>query len=86
MKTDLYTKAVLTVIAIALVCLVFQNYNVIPAAHASAPVNTHSTDVNRINEVIDVRIVDCKYNFEVPVAIKSPIHYRDGVKVYVIDK
>lgn len=34
MKTDLYTKAVLTVIAFALLCLVFQNFNLITPAYA----------------------------------------------------
>ncbi|MDH6359057.1 hypothetical protein [Parabacteroides sp. PF5-9] len=37
MKTDLYTKSVLTIIAVALVCLVIQNYNVVPQANAAEP-------------------------------------------------
>ncbi|NDW13188.1 hypothetical protein D0T50_09805 [Bacteroides sp. 214] len=49
MKVDLYTKAVLTIIAIALVCLVYQNSNVVPAAYASQPAATNSyVDVNII--------------------------------------
>jgi hypothetical protein len=37
MKTDLYIKAVLTVIAACLVLLTLQNLRVIPAAQATAP-------------------------------------------------
>lgn len=49
MKTDLYTKIVLTVIALALVCLALQNFQFITPAQASTTM-TH--------EIIDVRIVD----------------------------
>lgn len=39
LKIDLYTKSVLTIIAIALVCLVFQNVNWVTPAHASTSTN-----------------------------------------------
>ncbi|MDR2921594.1 MAG: hypothetical protein LBV72_19785 [Tannerella sp.] len=35
MKTDLYTKAVLTVIALALICIVVQNFNPVISLYAS---------------------------------------------------
>ncbi len=40
MKTDLYTKCILTVIAIALSFIVFKDIDIIPKAHASSNTNT----------------------------------------------
>jgi len=58
MKTDLYTKSILTIIAIALVCLVLQNTNVITPAHASTTPPPHSHRVNEpTSSTIDVNIV-----------------------------
>ncbi|MBE0651796.1 MAG: hypothetical protein IH595_13265 [Bacteroidales bacterium] len=37
MKTDFYTKAVLTVIAICLVIIVFKQVDIVPRAYANAP-------------------------------------------------
>lgn len=57
MKIDLYTKAVLTVIAVALVCLVFQNFNIVTTAQASTyPVVSTVAEPQLTNEVIDVNI------------------------------
>ena len=57
MKTDLYTKAVLTVIAAALVCLVFQNFNIVTHAHAAtSPVVQTISEPKSTNEVVDVNI------------------------------
>ncbi len=39
MKTDLYTKAVLTIIAVCLTILVFKQFNIIPNAYAEIPKN-----------------------------------------------
>ena len=59
MKTDAYTKVVLTVIAVSLITLVLQNMNAIPDAQASG----RATQSQRMAEVpvnkdgtIDVRI------------------------------
>ncbi|PXV69218.1 hypothetical protein CLV62_101487 [Dysgonomonas alginatilytica] len=77
MKTDLYTKIVLTIIAIALSAIAFQNVNFVSTATAS----TASTAPNPLpaptqNNVIDVRLVDVggeigtrSYRTQVPVVI-----------------
>lgn len=49
MKTDLYTKAILTLIAIALVVIVFQNLEVVPTATARIPINSNEIDVNIVS-------------------------------------
>lgn len=65
MKTDLYTKAVLTVIAVALVCLVIQNFNVVTSAQAStSPVLNAVTEPQSTNQVLDINIKTI--NGEVP--------------------
>lgn len=66
MKTDIYTKSVLTVIAIALIALVFQNTTVIPDAKAdktdfnkfaTIPINPDgSINVKLIADQMDVNI------------------------------
>ena len=55
MKTDLYTKIVLTVIAIALVANFFKNNDVISSAYASQ--NNQIQALPAQKEVIDVNIV-----------------------------
>lgn len=35
MKIDLYTKSTLTIIAIALIVIAFQNFSIVPKAEAS---------------------------------------------------
>lgn len=40
MKTDFYTKLVLTIIALCLTILTLQNIEIIPKAYASGPNNT----------------------------------------------
>lgn len=55
MKTDLYTKIVLTVIAIALVANFFKNNDVISSAYASHNNQIQALPVQK--EVIDVNIV-----------------------------
>jgi hypothetical protein len=69
MKTDRYTKAVLTIIAIALICIVFQNYSVVPSINASVSKVPVITQTNQ--GVVDVRIVDYRHGVEFPVGIKS---------------
>jgi hypothetical protein len=55
MRTDLYTKIVLTVIAIALVANFFKNNDVISSAYASQ--NNQIQALPAQKEVIDVNIV-----------------------------
>jgi hypothetical protein len=65
MKTDLYTKAVLTVIAVALIALVFKNGSMVNEANAtknnfnkfaSVPVNEDGSVNVRIMSDMDVNI------------------------------
>ncbi|MEI6124510.1 MAG: hypothetical protein WCQ95_12870 [Bacteroidota bacterium] len=46
MKTDFYTKAVLTVIAICLTILVLKQIEIIPNANASTPKSNLNSNVN----------------------------------------
>ncbi|WP_455498654.1 hypothetical protein [Coprobacter sp.] len=66
MKIDLYTKSVLTIIAICLIVLIFKNNEVIPTVKA-APATLEQLN----GGVVDVRIVGVNYNTEIPVKIES---------------
>ena len=46
MKTDLYTKSILTVIAVALSIIVLKDIDIIPKAHASSNTNTAISNSN----------------------------------------
>jgi hypothetical protein len=71
MKTDLYTKTILTIIAVCLTLNVISDYEVFPSAYASE--NTKNDLVTPINtlETIDVRIVDINTYDELKVNITS---------------
>ncbi|MDR1201641.1 MAG: hypothetical protein LBL58_08450 [Tannerellaceae bacterium] len=69
MKTDLYTKVVLTVIALALVCLVFQNFDVVTSANASNTTSSIS-ELSKTNDVIQVRVVNGSWE-AIPVTVKN---------------
>ncbi|WP_108823608.1 hypothetical protein [Dysgonomonas sp. Marseille-P4361] len=56
MKTDLYTKIVLTVIAVALVANFFKSNDVVSSAYASSAGNVREISAPQ-REVIDVNIV-----------------------------
>ncbi|MDU1904638.1 MAG: hypothetical protein E6772_07635 [Dysgonomonas sp.] len=58
-KIDLYTKVVLTAIALFLGILVFQNMNIVTTAHATPPpVIVHSPEpAQSRNQIMDVNIV-----------------------------
>ena len=63
MKTDFYTKAVLTVIAVCLTIIVIKQVDIIPIAYAGAPKTNSNTNMNYglvpLNEdgSIDVNVV-----------------------------
>lgn len=71
MKTDLYTKSILTIIAICLTLNVISDYEVFPSAYASG--NTKDNLITPLNtmETIDVRIVDINTYDELKVNITS---------------
>ncbi len=74
MKTDFYTKTVLTIIAVALVALVIQNASIIPKAEANnLPLNrtTKGYDTVNVNIIgISGQPIPCDYvgnqNIQVP--------------------
>jgi len=82
MKTDLYTKTVLTVIAIFLGILVFQNTNIVTTAQATAaPVNIPVPQPHELrHEIIDVNIVKVDgYDIGldgIPVRVKNTVDVR----------
>ncbi len=89
MKADLYTKTILTVIAVCLSINVVQQLELIPTAHAADAIN----DTNSISskyrlvpvsemETLDVRIVDINTYDELNVTVKSIDSY-DEMKVNI---
>ncbi len=90
MKTDLYTKSVLTLIAICLTLLTLQQFHWIPTAYAS---NIETETILETNasyrmipidalNTIDVRIVDISTYDELNVNLKSVDTY-DELKVNI---
>lgn len=79
MKTDLYTKTILTIIAVCLTINVVQQLEIIPKAYATNPTHNNSL-LTPPNETIDVRIVDISTYDELNVNLKSVDTY-DEVKV-----
>ena len=88
MKTDLYTKAVLTVIALCLAVIVLNQTNLVPKAYASEtfekPVLNTNYAVVPLSEsnTIDVRIVDINTYDELNVNLKGIDSY-DEMKVNI---
>ncbi|CAM3378876.1 hypothetical protein [Aequorivita lipolytica] len=77
MKTDNYTKIILTIIAICLTINVAKDFDIIPSAYAS-----EKATQKPITEVIDVRLVDINTSDELNVNLKSVDTY-DEVKVNI---
>ncbi len=82
MKTDLYTKTILTVIAFCLTLNVVKDFDIIPSAYASNSSTETTTLLAPMSETIDVRIVDINTYDELNVNIKSVDTY-DEVKVNI---
>lgn len=81
MKTDLYTKTILTIIAVCLTLNVVKDFDIIPSAYASNG-SPEATLLAPISETIDVRIVDINTSDELNVNLKSVDTY-DEVKVNI---
>ncbi|MDN3724087.1 hypothetical protein QRD02_06805 [Aequorivita sp. SDUM287046] len=75
MKTDTYTKTILTIIAICLTINLIKGFDIFPSAYAS-----NKTEIKPMAEVIDVRLVDINTYDELNVNLKSVDTY-DEVKV-----
>lgn len=67
MKTDFYTKAVLTVIAVCLVVIVLRDLDIVPKANALPAVYAAPAPSN----VMDVRIVDVSRSAAMSVNVES---------------
>ena len=86
MKSDIYTKTLLTIIAICLTLNIIKEFEIIPSAFASENTITLDTEyrlvpLNEFN-TIDVRIVDINTYDELNVNIKS-IDTYDEVRVNI---
>lgn len=79
MKTDTYTKTILTIIAVCLTINVVRELDIFPAAYANEPENMVE---NQPAEVIDVRLVDINTYDKLNVNLKSVDTY-DEVKVNI---
>ena len=66
MKTDTYTKIVLTVIAVCLMVIVLRDISFVPTANATPAVMPVQQ-----RQVMDVRIVDVEYSVKIPVEVRS---------------
>ncbi|MEZ4794460.1 MAG: hypothetical protein R2773_03120 [Flavobacteriaceae bacterium] len=77
MKTDLYTKTILTLIAVCLAVIALRPFEIIPTvqAHSDAPLNETASQYRLISidelETLDVRIVDISTYDELNVNVKS---------------
>ncbi len=89
MKTDSYTKSVLTIIAVCLSLITFKQYDLIPALYANSADGISNKDsfeyrlvpISDMN-TLDVRIVDINTYDELNVNLKSVDTY-DEVKVNI---
>lgn len=77
-KTDRYTKVVLTVIAVALVCLVLQNVGLTTPAQAD-------TGTSSYGDVVDVRIVGTSGNIPVELEDHNLSGSFDAIPVELVD-
>ena len=77
MKTDLYTKTILTLIAVCLAVIALRPFEIIPTAqaHSDASLNETASQYRLISidelETLDVRIVDISTYDELNVNVKS---------------
>lgn len=86
MKTDKYTKTILTIIAICLTINVIKDFEIIPTTYANEPEKISEIPqgykVVPMNDVMDVRLVDINTYDELNVNLKSVDTY-DEVKVNI---
>ena len=82
MKTDLYTKTLLTIIAVCLTINLVQQLDLVPSVYASETDDALKLDLPILTETIDVRIVDINTYDELNVNLKSVDTY-DELKVNI---
>lgn len=81
MKTDHYTKVILTIIALALTVNVLKDFDVIPKAYAGTNPETLPPSSLTTN-TLDVRIVDINTSDALNVALKD-INTNDNLNVNI---
>lgn len=90
MKTDLYTKAVLTVIAICLSIIAIKDLEIFPKAYADNPSANVKTNPNYglipLGGTIDVNIVDINTSDKLGVNIAEVGGYSFSGKIPVVIK
>ncbi|MGO3184043.1 MAG: hypothetical protein ACTIJ9_14550 [Aequorivita sp.] len=86
MKTDTYTKSILTIIAICLTINVVKDFNIIPSAYANESEKTsdipNGYKIVPENDVMDVRLVNINTTDKLNVNLKGVDTY-DALKVNV---
>lgn len=81
MKTDLYTKTILTIIALCLVVNIIKEVDLVPSAYASEPTeNPIPINIGTESNVMDVRIVDINTYDELNVNLNG-VSTSEEVKV-----
>lgn len=84
MKTDLYTKSLLTVIALCLSFQVFQDLDLVPKAYANNANETVNSATYPVLAPMDVRIVDINTYDALNVNLKE-IDTYDQLKVNLVN-
>ena len=86
MKTDTYTKTILTVIAVCLTINVAKDFDIIPSAYANGNEKvSHIPEGHKIvpeNQVMDVRLVNINTSDKLNVSLKG-IDTYDELKVNI---
>ncbi|WP_310992046.1 hypothetical protein [Aequorivita marina] len=86
MKTDTYTKTVLTIIAICLSINLVKEFNILPAAYANETEKILNIPNGHLivpeNQVMDVRLVDINTSDKLNVNLKE-VNTYDALKVNV---
>lgn len=84
MKTDKYTRFILTIIALCLAIIVLKDFDILPKAYAAEPSKISEVPVGYkivpVNDVMDVRLVDINTWDQLNVNIKGVDTY-DELKV-----
>jgi hypothetical protein len=66
MKVDIYTKIILTVIAVCLTVIVLRDINIVSEAHAQAQAQARARELASGEDVINVQLVGIKKTHRAP--------------------
>src|SRR5690554_2900204 len=76
MKTDTYTKTILTIIAVCLTINVVKDFEIFPSAYAHNADNNTAVSNVEASSVMDVRLVDIRTSNELNVNLKNVSTYQ----------